>query len=232
MIPLGQDGLQRPGGHDPARREHEPVGEPGRDLLEVVRDEDDRRGSWCRREPREVREQRLARARGRGWPRARRGAGGPDPASAPGRSRPAGARRRTASRAAGPRSRPTPRSARSERARARSASPYSCHHGSVAALRAVITTSTGREVVAQDGLDGTPRRADPAPQLAAVDPAVARPEDLHRPGGRPQRHAGDGQERGLARAVRPEHHPALARRGPSSRAVRGSSAGRAGPRGP
>ena len=67
-----------------------------------------------------------------------------------------------------------------------------------------------RQVVAQHGLDRAPRRADPPPQLARVDPAVARAEDVDGPGGRPQRQPGDRQQRRLARPVRADDHPALA----------------------
>ena len=209
MVSLVRTASQRPGGHDPARREHERVGEPGRDLLEVVRDEDDRRGSWCRREPGEVREQRLARAEveaGRGLVEEQevrvrhQGPGDRDPPALAGGQRPVRLVR----------GRPDAQ-VREERPGA----------GTVR-VAVLVPPRLGRrvagghhdvdggEVVAQDGLDGTPRRADPAPQLAAVHLAVARPEDLHGPGRRPQRHADHRQERGLARAVRPDHHPALA----------------------
>ena len=70
---------------------------PGRDLLDVVRDEDDRRRAVAARPARPGRGSGSRARRGRGWRPARRAAGRPDPASAPARSRSAAARPRTAS---------------------------------------------------------------------------------------------------------------------------------------
>ncbi len=65
------------------------------------------------------------------------------------------------------------------------------------------------QVATQRALDRCARRADPLAELARVDGAVARPENRHRAGRRPQLEADHRQEGGLARTVRAEHDPAL-----------------------
>ena len=72
-----------------------------------------------------------------------------------------------------------------------------------------MTRVDRRQVAAERRLDGAPRGPDPSPELARIDLAVARAEDLDGPGGRPQLEADDRQQRRLARPVRAEHDPAL-----------------------
>ena len=72
-----------------------------------------------------------------------------------------------------------------------------------------MTSVTGRQVGPERRLDGTPRGPDPSPELARVDRAVARAEDLDGAGGRPQLEPDRRQQGRLARAVRAEHDPAL-----------------------
>ena len=108
----------RPGRDRAPVGQHERVAEPGRDLLDVVRDEHDRRRARLARRARRGRARASRARRGPGWRPARRAAAGPGPASARGRSRSAAARRRTASRTAWSATPPSPRSA-SSAARAR-----------------------------------------------------------------------------------------------------------------
>ena len=67
---LAQDVVERAGGHDPAVGEHERVVEPGRDLLDVVRDEHDRGRAVGRPQAGRGRASRVSRA-----PRSRLAAG-------------------------------------------------------------------------------------------------------------------------------------------------------------
>ena len=64
-------------------------------------------------------------------------------------------------------------------------------------------------VGAQLARHGAADQRHPGPERAHVDPAEAGTEDLHRPGRRPESCGGHLQERGLARAVRSEDHPAV-----------------------
>src|SRR5262245_13217431 len=59
---VAQHGVERAGGDRGAVGQDQPVREPGRDLFDVMRDEDDRRGPGARGEGREVADERLARA--------------------------------------------------------------------------------------------------------------------------------------------------------------------------
>ena len=56
---IGQDVIDRTGGDDLARPQDQGVREAGRDLLDVVGDQDDRRGPVGSGEPREIAQQRL-----------------------------------------------------------------------------------------------------------------------------------------------------------------------------
>ena len=122
----------RPGGDRPPAAEDEGMAEPGRDLLDVVGDEDDRPWRGAGREPPEVPDERLARAEveaGAGLVEDQQVGvrhqrpGDLDPAALAGRERP--------ERAVGERRRAD--SSRSRAARSRSASVNSCHHGPSAA---------------------------------------------------------------------------------------------------
>ena len=201
--------VARPGRHDPAGREHQGVVEARRDLLEVVRDEDDRGRSPLGGQCGQVGEQGLA-----------------------GREVQAG-RRLIEQEQVGvghqrPRDRDAPslaRGQRPERLIGARGHPDTCQHGpGLGPIRIGILVPprlggriAGRhdevergQVRAQDGLDGTPRGTDPLPELADVDLAVARAEDLDGPRGRPERQRDHREERRLARAVGAEDDPALA----------------------
>ena len=218
-----QDALGRPGRDDPPGREHEGVVEAGRDLLEVVRDEHDRRPVAGRRRARSGPRGASRGPRGRGWRPARRAAAGPGRASAPGRSRRAVARLPTGSRTAGRRRRSSRRvPARPGRGLGPS-SEYSCHHGSVAAWRAVMTRSTGRRSSRRTASTALPAEADTPPELARHRPSRSASR-----GPRPcPRSATASGRRPRAASSCPSHwdraRPSVRPPGPASRAVRGSS---------
>ena len=199
-----------PDAQHPTRAQEQHVVEPGRDLVDVVGDEDSGR---CRRvggEPGKPADEVLAAARGRGPPSARRGAADPARSSAFAPTAPAAVRPTTGSRRGG---RPSGRT-RSDRAghapAARSRSVYSCHHGSSAACSAVITTS--RAVI--DGRNRSANDDETMPMFAAVgahvDPPERLPEHLDRSGRRMEIQRRDPQQRGLAGAVGAEDDPTLA----------------------
>ena len=202
----------RPGRDRPPRAEDERMPEPARDLLDVVRDEDD--ASWASRGRRAV------RGRGRAS-RARPGRGSAPGSSRISRSGSGISARAISTRRCSPvdsvpngaiaRAPPAPISSRSHRARDRGPSSVNvCHHGPSAACRAVTTTSSavscGSIAASRPGAGV----ADAPPELARVDPADRLAEHLDRTGRRPEVRARDLDERRLARAVRPDDDPALA----------------------
>ncbi len=124
---------------------------------------------------------------------------------------------------------PTP--AEQARARARSSSVYSCHHGSVAALRAVMTRSTGVRSGRRTSSTALPAEPIRCRSVAGVDLAVARAEDLDGPGGRPQGQPDHRRAAWSCPSRSARSRPSARPRGPASRAARGWSGRTCGRRG-
>ena len=224
---------QRPGGHDPARREHERVVEARRDLLEVVGDEHDRPPAVARRQARSDRASSVSRAaRSRlaagSSSRSRSGSGIRARAietrrRSPADSVPNGWSARVGHARPAP-SAPGPGPVGVGRTRATTARSRAC--------RAVMTRSTGGGPARRTASTALPARAHPRAQLADVDLAVARAEDLDGAGGRPERQP----ERPRAASSCPSRwgrgRPSARRRRPASRSGRGWSGRRVGRRRP
>ena len=118
---------------------------------------------------------------------------------------------------------PTPIAASRSRARARSASVIRVPPRTEGRMARGHDDVERGQTRVDRGLEARTRVADPAPQLAGVDPADRLAEDLDGAARRPEVRAGDVDERRLARAVRPDDDPPLARRRPTSRSARGAS---------
>ena len=176
----GQRAADRAGRDDLPGAQQQHVGQPGRDLLDVVSDH--HRAARPGRRPGRAGAPGPRGRRGRGRPRARRAAAAPGRSSAPGRSAPACVRPRTASRTC----------ARRDPRRARRAAP---RHAS-ASISSYL--SRQRPTTAYDAVSTTSRTvsraaaARPGPRWTARSAAVARRRRSRRAPRRGSRPPGSG----------------------------------------
>ena len=198
----------RPGHHRVAVAQKQRVGEPGRDLLDVVGDQHQGRRVRVHRQVGQARHQVLAatqvQARGRLVEQQHLRVGHQRPGD-----------QRALALALGQ---------RAERALGEVADAHRFEQlGRAGGVEGVVLLTPAAEhrvagadhdvldqLVARHALgDGRRGEADARAQVEDVDPADPLAEQVDLAGGRVQLGRGEAQQRGLARAVRAEHHPAL-----------------------